>query len=95
MFVFIKIIFAQALAITPHLSFGGLSGMVYEHLLGCFILKDPSLGFSKLFQVMAIVVRGDISRLVALMVVVNRLLIMAKDISGLPLIIMGKIYLIY
>jgi hypothetical protein len=67
--------------------------MVYEHLLGCFILKDLSLGFSKLFQVMAIVVHGDISRLVALVVVVSRLLIMAKDIGGLPPINMGEVFL--
>ncbi len=30
--------------------------MVYEHFLSCFILKDPSLGFSKLFQVVVVVV---------------------------------------
>jgi hypothetical protein len=46
----------------------------------------------KLFQVIAIIVHGDISRLVALMVVVNRLLIMAKDIGGLPPIIMGEVF---
>ncbi len=67
--------------------------MVYEHISGCFILKDPSSGFSKLFRVMAIVVCGDISRLVALVVVVSRLLIMAKDIGGFPLIIMGEVFL--
>jgi hypothetical protein len=37
-----RILFAQALTIAPHLSLGGLSKMVYECLLGCFILKDPS-----------------------------------------------------
>jgi len=45
-FVLDRILFAQALAIAPHLSSGGLFEMVYEHLLGCFILKDPSSGFS-------------------------------------------------
>jgi hypothetical protein len=35
--------------------------MLYEHFSGCFILKDPFLGFSKLFQVDAIVACGDIS----------------------------------
>jgi hypothetical protein len=39
-FVLNKTLFAQALATVPHLSSGGLSGMVYEHLLGCFILED-------------------------------------------------------
>jgi hypothetical protein len=48
-FVLDKILFFQVLAIVPHLSTHGLSRMVYEHLLGCFILKDPSLGFSELF----------------------------------------------
>ncbi len=42
---------------------------------------------------MAIVVCGDISRLVALVVVVSRLLIMAKDIGGLPPINMGEVFL--
>jgi hypothetical protein len=41
-FVLDKIMFTQALANAPHLSSGGLSGMVYEHLSGCFMPKDPS-----------------------------------------------------
>jgi hypothetical protein len=32
-----------------HLFSGGFFGMVYKHLLRCFIPKDPSLGFSELF----------------------------------------------
>jgi len=59
-----RILFAHALAIVPHLSLGGLSRMVFEHLLGCFILENLSLGFSKLFQ--AAIACGDIPRLVAL-----------------------------
>jgi hypothetical protein len=54
-YVLDRTLFAQALAIVPHLSSNGLSKMVYEHLLGCFILKDPSSRFSKLFQVVVIV----------------------------------------
>jgi hypothetical protein len=50
--------FAQALTIIPHLSLGGLFRMVYEHFSRCFILEIPSLGFSKLFQVVAIVICG-------------------------------------
>jgi hypothetical protein len=42
--------FAQALTTLLHLSLGEFFGMVYEHLSRCFIPKDPSLGFSKLFQ---------------------------------------------
>ncbi len=68
----------------------GLSRMVYEDLLGCFIPKDPSSWFLELFQV---VVHGDIPRSVALMLRVNKLLIMAKDISGLCPIIIGKVFL--
>jgi len=41
--------FAQTLTIAPHLSLGGLSGMVYEYFSGCFILEDPFLGFLELF----------------------------------------------
>jgi hypothetical protein len=57
-FVLDRILFTQALATTPHLSSGGFSRMVYEHLLGYFIPKDPSLGFSELFPV----AHGDIFR---------------------------------
>jgi len=48
-FLLDRTFFAQALATTPHLSLSGLFGMVYEHFLGCFIPKDPSLGFLELF----------------------------------------------
>jgi hypothetical protein len=48
-FVLDKILFAQTLTIAPHLFSGGLSGMVYEHFLGCFILEDPSSRFLELF----------------------------------------------
>jgi hypothetical protein len=84
--------FAQALATTAHLSSGGLSKMVYEHLSGCFIPKDPSLTFSKLFQVVNIA-HGDIPKLVALVLGVNRFLAMAKDTSGLCPIVMGEMFL--
>jgi hypothetical protein len=49
-FVLDRTLFAQALAITPRLSSGGLFGMVYEHLLGCFIPKDPSSRFRNYFM---------------------------------------------
>jgi hypothetical protein len=48
-FMLDKILFTQTLTTTPHLSLGGLSRMVYEHLLGCFIPKDPSFRFLELF----------------------------------------------
>jgi len=66
--------------------------MVYEHLLGCLILKDPSLGFLKLFQVVVIIVCGDIPKSVALVLGVSRLLAMAKDINGFCLIPVGKVF---
>jgi hypothetical protein len=92
-FVLDKILFTQALAIVPHLSSGEFSRIVYEHFLRCFILEDPSLGLSKLFQVAAVVVRGDIPRLVALVLGVNKLLAMVKDIGGLRPIAMGEMFL--
>jgi hypothetical protein len=58
--------------------------MVYEHFSGCFILGDPSLRFSKLFQAIVVVARGDIFRLLALALGINRLLAMAKK-HGRPL----------
>ncbi len=49
----------------------------------CFILEDPFSRFSKIFLVVAIVIHGDIHRLVALVLGVNRLFAMAKDMGGL------------
>ncbi len=66
--------------------------MVYEHLLRCFILKDPSFEFLQLFQVVVAVAHGDILRLVALMLGVSRLLVMAKDTSGLCPIVVSEIF---
>jgi hypothetical protein len=66
--------------------------MVYEHLSRCFIPKDPSSGFSKLFQVVIVVTHGHIPKLVALMLGVIRLLAMLKDINGLCLIIIGDVF---
>jgi hypothetical protein len=48
-FVLDRILFAQALAIAPHLFSSVFSGMVYEHFSKCFILKDPSSRFLELF----------------------------------------------
>jgi hypothetical protein len=86
-----KISFAQALAIVPNLSLGGLFGVVYEHFLGCLILEDPFLGFWKLFQ--AVIAHGDIPKLMALVLRVGRLLAMAKDNGGLRPIALGKMFL--
>jgi hypothetical protein len=61
---------------------GELSKIIYEHFSKCFILKDPSSGFSKLFQVV-IIAYGDILRPAALVLRVNRLLAMTKETSGL------------
>jgi len=87
-----RILFTHILATTPHLFANGLSRMVYEHLLGCFILEDPSSGFSKLFQVVIVVAHGDIPRSVALMLGANRLLAMAKDFKGLRFIVVGGVF---
>jgi hypothetical protein len=65
--------------------------MVYEHLLGCFTSKDPSLGFLDLFYTTT-VAHGDIPGLVALMLGTKKLLIMAKDIGGLYLIPIGEAF---
>jgi hypothetical protein len=49
--------------------------MVYEHLLEYFILDGPSSGFLKLFEIVVVVARGDILRLVALVLGVSKLLV--------------------
>jgi hypothetical protein len=86
-----RILFAQAFAIPPHLSSGELFGMVYEHFSRCFILENPS---SELFQVVVVIVAcGDILKSMALMLGVNKLLIMAKDIEGLDLFAIGETFL--
>jgi hypothetical protein len=87
-----KTLFAQALTTTPHLSLGGHFGMEYKHLSRCFILEDPSSGFSKLFQVIVIIVRKGNPRSMALMMGANRLLVMAKDIRGFRLIVVSEMF---
>jgi hypothetical protein len=86
-------LFAQTLTIAPHLSSSGIFGMVYEHLLGFSILKDPSFWLFKLFSVVNIIACGDIPRLVASMLGVNRLLAMAKNIIGFYFIVVGEVFL--
>jgi hypothetical protein len=69
--------------------------MVYEHLSRCFIPKDPSSRFSKLLQVVVVVVvvaHGDILKLVALVLGANRFLAMTKDIGGIYPIVVGKVF---
>jgi hypothetical protein len=92
-FVLDMTLFVQALTIAPHLFLGGLSRMVYEHLSRCFILRNPSSRFSKLFQIVAIAPQGDIPRLMALVLGVSRLLVMAKNTGNLCPIIVGKAFL--
>ncbi len=69
------------------------SSLTYEHLSGCFILEDPSSGFSKLFQVVIIVVRGAFLKSMALVLGANRLLTIAKDIGGLHPIAVSEVFL--
>jgi len=61
--------------------------------LGCFILKDLSLGFSELFQAIVIVVHRNIPRSMALVLGVNKLLAMAKYTNGLSFIVVSKVFL--
>jgi hypothetical protein len=67
--------------------------MVYEHLLGCFMLEDPSLKFLVLFQVVADIVHGDIFRSMALVLGVSRLLTMEENINGLRLTTISAVFL--
>ncbi len=83
--------FAQALTTTPHLSSSGLSKMVYDHFLGCFIPKGPSLSFLGLFQVV-IVAHADILRSMALMLETNKFLTMTKTIENLHPIVIGEMF---
>jgi hypothetical protein len=67
--------------------------MLYEHFSRCFIPKDPSLGFLKLFQTPIVIIRGDIFRSMALMLGANRLLAMAKNTGGLHPIAIAEVFL--
>jgi len=60
-FILDRTLFAQVLTTTLHLSSNKLFGMVYEHLSGRFILKDPSSGFSKFITTKGVLVRKVIS----------------------------------
>jgi hypothetical protein len=57
-----------------------------------FHIRGPLLGFLKLFHVVITVARGDIPKSVALVLEVNKLLTMAKDINGLRPIIVGEVF---
>lgn len=85
--------FTHALTTTFHFSSNGLSKMVYEHLLGCFILEDPSSWLLKLFQILITVAHGDIPKLVALILGANKLLAMAKDTRSFCPITISKAFL--
>jgi hypothetical protein len=52
--------------------------------------RGPSSGILKLFQAIDVIARGDIPKLVALVLGANKLLAMAKDISGIRLIVIGE-----
>jgi hypothetical protein len=67
--------------------------MVYEHFSRCFIPKDPSSKFSKLFQAATTFAHGGIPRLVAKVLGVSRLLIMVKDIGNLRPNAIGDVFL--
>jgi len=67
--------------------------MVYERFSKCFILEDPSLRSLELFQATVIVDYGDIFRSTALMLRVNKLLVMTKYTNGLCLIAIGEVFL--
>jgi hypothetical protein len=66
--------------------------MVYEHFSRCFIPKDPSLGFVELLQVATVIARGDIPKLVALMLGVRKLLAMTKDTKIFHPIVVSKVF---
>jgi hypothetical protein len=67
--------------------------MVYEHFSKCFIPKDPSSWFLKLFQTIVVVACGDIPKSVTLMLRANKLLAMAKDTGGLYLVVIRETFI--
>jgi hypothetical protein len=92
-FVLDKTLFAHVLAIAPHLSSGGLFGMVYEYFSKCLKLEDPFLEISKLFQIVSTVAHGDIPRSVVLLLGVNRLVALVKDTKCFCSIAIGEVFL--
>jgi len=92
-FVLDKTLFAHVLAIAPHLFSSGLFGMVYEYFLRCFRLEDPSLEFSKLFQIVFTIAHGDIPKSVVLLLGVNRLVALVKDTKCFCSIAISEVFL--
>jgi hypothetical protein len=91
-FILNRTLFMQVLTIVSYLFFK-LFRMVYEHFSRCFIPKDSSLKFSKLFQVIITIAHGDISKFMTLMLGPNRLLAMAKDTTSLRPITICEMFL--
>jgi hypothetical protein len=58
-----------------------------------FHTKGPIFGVLKKIQVTIVVIHGDIPRSVALVLGVNKLLAMVKDISDIRPIVIGKVFL--
>ncbi len=56
-------------------------------------IRRPILRVFKIIKVVVVVVRGDILRSVALVLRANRLLAMAKDISGFCPTAVGEVFL--
>jgi len=57
-----------------------------------FHIRGPILGFSEIFQINIVVTHGDILRSMALVLGVNKLLKMERDVRGLYLIAINKLF---
>jgi hypothetical protein len=73
-----------------HLSIGGLSRIVFEHLRDCFHPEDLASGFIKLFQLCFHIAQGRIPPQIAHVFGVAHLLTMTKPLGGVCPIAMGE-----
>jgi len=84
-------IFSSVFIQSLHHSTGGPLDMVFEHLWDLFDLQDSTNGFPQLFQVYSPVDMGHISKSIALVFDIAKLLASAKPFQNIWLIIAGEI----
>jgi hypothetical protein len=85
--------FVSVLARSPHLSSGGLSGMVYEYLWNYFVLDDFASGFNLFFEVCGHIVWGHVPLSISHLLFAFWFLTLEKQFGGIcPITISGVTY---
>jgi hypothetical protein len=83
--------FISILAHSPHLSFNGPSGMVYELLRDCFILDYSTSGFDFFFNVCGHIVWGHVAPSILHLFSASQLLTFEKWFEGICPIVIDEV----